>query len=280
MEIGSMSKSVSQPRYRYSLRLLEPLARILLGIPSPISRDAALMLQGAHSAPRTLHTENIPIDSSFFLVFNHYDRPGLSAWWGLAAIPVTIAAHRPREPRQVHFMMAREWHYPSGFNRWVTQPLTRWFFGQFARTYGCIGLPPALELDEYRGLGAVAIRRALALTRKTPPELLGVSPEGNTGCDLGLCKPLRGAGLMLLFLTHNTIPFLPVGIFEDENKTINVNFGAPFKLDLPGGLSKEERDNQAARQVMVQIGKLLPERMWGDYREEIKRQGVEALEYG
>lgn len=265
-----MSSNVSCPRYVYSPRLLLPLVRVLRGIPSSLSHDAALMLQGAHPPPRALNAQNIPPASSFFVVFNHYDRPGLGAWWGIAPIATTVAARRTREPREVHFMMAREWHYASGFNHWVKQPLVRWFFAQFAKTYGLIKLPPAFDTIEFRGQGVSAMRRAYALTRRDPPALIGVAPEGNTGAELGLCHPPRGAGLMLVLLPHDTMPVLPVGIFEDADQILNVNFGAPFRLAVPPQLSKDERGRQAARQVMVQIGKLLPERMWGVYRQEIQ----------
>lgn len=270
-----MTKNLS--RYHYSLHLLPPLIRILFGIRSSLSRDAALLLRGANPSPRALNTHTIPPDSPFLVVFNHYDRPGLGAWWGIAPIVTTITAHRTREPREVHFLMAREWVFPTGFDRWVKQPLIRWFFGQFAKTYECIGLPPALvDSNEFRGQGATAIRRALALTRRNPPALIGVAPEGNTGENLGLCQPPRGAGLMLMALTHETIPCLPVGIFEDAYQVIHVNFGAPFQIDVSPRLPKAQRDDESARQVMVQIGKLLPERMWGIYRHDIQTALLES----
>lgn len=266
-----MPAHLIQPRYRYSLRLLVPAIRVLLSIRSPLSHDAALMLRGANPPPRVLNAHNIPTDSSFIVVYNHYDRPGLGAWWGIAPIATTIAAQRTREPREVHFMMAREWHYAHGIGHWIVQPLTRWFFGQFAKTYDCIGLPPALlDSDEYRGQGATALRRALELTRRDLPELIGVAPEGNTGENLGLCYPPRGAGQMLLLLTRNTIPLLPVGIFEDDDQVLTINFGIPFMLAVSPRLSKLARDAESARQVMVQIGKLLPKRMWGVYHQAIR----------
>jgi hypothetical protein len=73
----------------------------------------------------------------------------------------------------------------------------------------------------------------------------------------------------LLMLTRDTIPILPAGIFEEDDRVLAVRFGAPFALCVPRNAPRAERDAQAARQVMVQIGKLLPERMWGAYREEI-----------
>ena len=259
----------SVARYTYSICLFSPAIRVLLGIRSSLSHDAALLLRGADPAPCVLNAENIPADSPFFVVFNHYDHPGLGSWWGIAPIVATIAAHRTCEPHEIHLMMAREWYYPSGFDHWVKQPLTHWFFGQFAKTYNGIGLPPALDMEQFRGQGASAIRHALALTRANPPEIIAVSPEGNTGSNLGLCRPPHGAGLMLMLLTYDAIPFLPVGIFQDKTERVHVNFGKPFRLNVPRQLSKAERDREASRQVMIQIGTLLPERMHGVYRQDI-----------
>ncbi len=261
----------SPPRYAYPYRLLLiPALKVLFGIPSSISRDSAAMLTGARPTPRVLNTENIPPDAPFVLTLNHYDRPGLAAWWGPATIICAIAARRTREPRDLRLAVAREWWYPRGLGRAVKQPLTRWFFGQIAKTYGMFQLPPVIDSTEYRGEGALAIRRALALTRGDQPQSVGLAPEGRTGENQALCKPPEGAGLFLLMLTHETIPILPAGIYEDDtDRVLTVRFGAPFQLCVPRGMPREERDAQAARQVMVQIGRLLPERMRGAYREDI-----------
>lgn len=266
-------KTLSPPRYSYALNLLlVPAFRVLLGIPSSISRDAARLLRGAHPEPRILHAENIPPASPFILTINHYDRPGLGAWWGAAAIACAIAARRTDEPRDVHLAITREWWYPGGFGRAVKQPLTRWFFGQLTKAYGLIRLPPVIGNDEFRGKGTLGIRRALALTRGDPPQLVGLAPEGRTGDHLSLCQPPAGAGLFLLMLTHAALPILPASIFEDgTDGVLTVRFGAPFQLSAPRALPREERDAQAARQVMIQIGRVLPERMWGVYREEIQK---------
>jgi hypothetical protein len=261
---------MTTPSYRYSPRLLIPLVRVLLGVRSTVCDDAALLLQGAHPSPRILTPENIPPDSPFALTINHYDRPGLGAWWGIAVLVTTIAARRTREPRQAHFAMAREWWYPRGFGKWIKQPLTRWCFGQIGKAYGAIRLPPVLDSGEFRGEGTFAIRGAVALARGENPELVGIAPEGQTGAGLGLRKPPPGAGLFLLLLTHDHIPILPAGLFEDDANTLTIRFGAPFDLRVPRALSRDERDTDAARQVMVAIGRLLPERMWGAYREEIR----------
>lgn len=250
----------------YSLRLLVPILRVLLNRPSSISHDAALLLRGARPAPRVLNIENIPASAPFLLILNHYDRPGLGAWWGGAVIATTIAA---RCAREIRLVMAREWWYPDGFGRRVKQPLTRWAFGKIARAYGILMLPPVLEA--YRGQGGVDVRRVIAATRGDPPALVALAPEGRTGPNLALCQPPAGAGLFLLMLTHDALACLPAGIFEDAANTLTVNFGAPFKLAAPKNLSKEERDGAAARQAMIEIGKLLPQKMWGVYRGEIQQ---------
>jgi len=255
---------------RYSAlhpRLVIPFMRALTGRPRVLSRDLDLMLQCAHPAPRALATENIPRASPFILVVNHYDRPGLGAWWGATLVLTTVTAHRTEEPREVHFMMAREWWYPTLWGRWVKQPLTRWMFGQLAKTYGLVTLPPVLE--QYRGTAAYAIRRALALTRGDNPQLVGLAPEGNTGQGLALCEPPPSGGLFLLMLAHGTIPFLPVGLYEED--TLIAKFGKPFDLQVPDTLPREQRDRAAARQVMTHIGALLPEKMWGVYERDIQK---------
>jgi hypothetical protein len=260
------------PRYVYSPRLLIPLVAVLLGRRRVLSRDAALLLRGVSPPPRVLDAHHVPSTTPFILTVNHYDRPGLAAWWGIAVVVTAVTAQRTAEPRELCFAMAREWWYPRGFGKWFKQPFTRWFFGKFSRAYGTIPLPPALEIEEFRGQGALAIRRALAMTRGESPALIGIAPEGRTGANLGLCFPPRGAGLFVLLMTHDRIPVLPAGIYEDDSdRVLTVRFGAPYALRVPHDLPRDTRDALAARQIMCAIGRLLPRRMWGVYREEIER---------
>jgi hypothetical protein len=232
------------------------------------------MIQDAPIPPRTMNTQNIPIDGNFILALNHYDRPEMGMWWSGALAVATIAKYRT-DPRELRPVMVREWWYPGGFGRLVKQPLTRWAFRQIAKAYKIALLPPAIE--EYKGTGGIDVRRVLTLTRGNQPELVAMAPEGYAGKNGTLKRLPDGAGLFLLLLSHDTIPFLPVGIYEDDENRLTANFGAPFMLCVPRTLSREERDREAARQVMVRIGKLLPERLWGAYREEIVQVNL-ALE--
>ncbi len=267
----------TRPRYPYPLHLVVfPALRVLLGMPSSPCRDAAPLLAHVRPQPRVLNAHNIPPEAPFVLVVNHYDRPGLGAWWGIMTMFCAISERRTREPRAIRFCMAREWWYPGGLGRLVKQPFTRWFFGQIAKTYGVIRLPPVLDSGLYRGEAVAPIRHAIALTRGSNPQLVGLAIEGHTGPGLALCRPPRGAGLFLLLLTHERLPCLPVGLFEDEQHALTVNFGEPVSLSVPRNLAREERDQAAIRRIMVEIGKLLPQRMWGVYREEITAAKVAA----
>jgi 1-acyl-sn-glycerol-3-phosphate acyltransferase len=258
------------PRYAYPIPLLiKPAVRVLFGIPSSISGDAALLLRGANPAPRVLNQEHIPSVSPFVLTINHYDRPGLGAWWAVSPIVCAIASRRAVDTRDIHMAMAREWWYPAGFGHIVKQPLTHWFFGQISKTYGTIRLPPIVGEKGLLSDGAISIRRAISLTRGEHPQLVGIAPEGQTGDHLSLCKPPPGAGIFLLMLTHNTVPILPAGIFEDDDGVLTVRFGPPYYLSVPPDTARDERDLKSAGLVMLQIGRLLPERMWGMYRKDI-----------
>ncbi len=254
---------LNSPRYTYSIHLLLlPALRVLLGVKSSISRDAALLLRGAHPTPRVLNAHNIPPASPFIAVQNHYDRPGLGAWWGGALVAHVIGAHRTREPREVRGIMAAEWWYPPGWQKLIKQPLTRWLFGRIAKTYGIVRLPPLI--DEYRGTAAPALKRAIALTRGADPALVALAPEGMGNEGGVLREPPAGAGLFMQLLSHDRIPFLPVGVYEEED-ALTANFGAPFELNVPRGLAREAKDREVCRQVMGEIARCLPKKIQGRY---------------
>ncbi len=260
-------------RYTYPLpHLVLPAFRVLFGFSSSIGRDAALLASSIQPAPRVLGAENVPAETPFVLVFNHYDRPGLGAWWGVSVLVHSVAGRRTREPRDVHLVMVREWWYPGGFGRLIKQPLTRWFFGRLAKAYGLVLFPPVVQEESFRGEGALSVRRALTLTSGELPQLVAIAPEGRTGENGALCEPPRGAGLFLLALTRSAIPCLPAGIYEDQEQRLTVSFGRQFSLCADRSGPREQKDRQAAARVMVEIGTLLPEKMWGTYRDALTKE--------
>ena len=60
----------------------------------------------------------------------------------------------------------------------------------------------------------------------------------------------------------------PVGLWEEDD-TLVVRFGAPFGLDVPHNLTREEQDRAAREAVMVAIGRELPPSYRGVYAEVI-----------
>ena len=223
-----------------------------------------MFFAGVSPPPRIIDAELIPSEQPFLAIFNHYESARAAAWWGPLLISGAIAARRTREPREVRWIMAREWWYPRGLGRWVKQPFTRVAFARLAQVYGLVLVPPILEGFTTRGEGMSGVRHALALTRGKTPALVGLAPEGRTGPGASLCEPPPGAGLFLLLLTHDTLPCVPVGIYE-EGATLILRFGAPFQLTVPRTPDRDLRDRAAATQAMLAIGRLLPERLLGAY---------------
>ncbi len=262
----------THPPYKNVPRVIASvLWHLARGAPASVTPIERQLLAEMTPPPRVKGDDLIPTELPFIAIFNHYESTRVAAWWGPLLMTRVIAERRTREPRQVRWIMAREWWYPSGFGRAVKQPLTRLLFARLAQVYGFVLVPPVLSGDLTRGEGVEGIRHALALTRGGAPALVGLAPEGNTGPGGALQEPPSGVGLFLLLLTHDKIPLLPIGWYEDECGVMTFNFGAPFQLHAPRINDRRARDHAAATHVMAAIGRLLPERLWGAYREEIGR---------
>jgi hypothetical protein len=285
----------TRPRFKnVPLALTTLLWDLTRGAPAPLVAVERRLFSGMTPPPRVSSDEFIPTDSPFIAIFNHYESESAASWWGPFLMTGVIAERRTHarrlencpgrvgegvqriEPRgdatRIRWLMAREWWYPRGFGRHFKQPLTRLFFERLARVYGFVRVPPVLNGDLTRGEGVAGVRQALALTRGDDPALVGLAPEGNTGPGGALREPPSGAGLFLLHLTHEKIPLLPIGWYDDEEGDLTIRFGEPFHLHLPKMNDRRARDRAAATQAMTAIGRLLPRRLWGAYREEISQE--------
>ena len=283
----------TRPRYKNVPRVLVSVFwDLALGAPAPLNHIERILFAGMTPAPEVTGSRFIPPDSPFVAIFNHYESARAAAWWGPLLMTSVIAEHRRRatgqgelpslkpigesetgvgaDPTRIRWLMASEWWYPSGFGRLVKQPLTRFLFGRLAKVYGFVRVPPVLDGDSTRGEGVAGVRRALALTHGEHPALVGLAPEGNTGPGGALREPPSGVGLFLLHLTHENIPLLPISWYENERGLLTINIGAPFHLIVPRMKDRHARDRAAAKLAMTAIGRLLPQRLWGAYREEIE----------
>jgi 1-acyl-sn-glycerol-3-phosphate acyltransferase len=267
------------------------------GTPASLTEVEKKLFAGMTPPPRVTGEQVIPRLSPFVVVSNHFETARVASWWGPFLMTELIEERRNRAVRQgdlprrenarlkpgeqvdssrIRWLMAREWWYPRGFGRLVKQPLTRMLFGRIARVYGFILVPPVLDGDLTRGEGVAGVRQALALTRGEHPSLVGLAPEGGTGPGGALKEPPSGVGLFLLMLSHGKIPLLPIGWYEDKRGGLTINFGAPFPLLVPERSDRRARDRAIVMQAMTAIGRLLPERLWGAYREEIVSRGGEV----
>jgi 1-acyl-sn-glycerol-3-phosphate acyltransferase len=253
--------------------VLAPLLwHLLSGQPGALSALADHLFAGMTPPPRILRPEFIPPESPFVIVFNHYESPTAASWWGPLLISRAITAQRTRAPYEPRWLMAREWWYPPGLGRLVKQPLTYLLFVRLAQAYGFVLVPPVLSGGLTRGEGVAGVRHALALTRGPNPQLVGLAPEGHTGPGGALKEPPQGTGLFLLLLTHEAIPCLPVAWYENAARGLTIQFGEPFQLSVPRIKDRHARDRAAATQALTAIASLLPARLWGAYKEGIRKQ--------
>lgn len=260
----------SSTRARQLALTLPPLVwHLVSGRPVRFGRLAETATAGFTPAPKIYGAEFIPPVSPFIVVLNHYESSRSAAWWGPLILNGVIEHARTAGPRTVRWVLAREWWYPRGIGRAIKQPATRLFLARAAQVFDFVVVPPILTGDLTRGEGVEGVRHALALTRGPLPQIVGIAPEGRGGPGGTLAVPPQGAGIFLSLLSHGAVPFLPVGWYDEEDRTITAHFGPPFMLkDVPPA-DRHKRDCAAAAQVMIEIGHLLPERLWGVYHDQI-----------
>jgi hypothetical protein len=234
---------------------------------SPIFRSIAWDVM--HQRPRSLHSdaltllaakglpllvksrEYIPVHGPFLLVINHYTRPGLGVWWSGLAVTSVL-------PLDLHWIITSAWTDSP-----VT-PLTRWVLTRVAQIYRLTTMPPLSPDPRHTVQRAAAVRRVINYARQTNEPVIALSPEGRDFPGSRLGDPPPGAGRFMVHLAHILKSIIPVGVYG-EDQTLCLNFGPPFTLNLPVGLSTAEQDLLASRIVMNHIANLLPVNLRGTY---------------
>jgi len=263
----------SRPDYHVAPSLALSIAgSVLLGRRRRFSSDARRLVQGFRPPPRVENAHWIPRDGPFVLITNHYFKSGYRVWWGIAAIAAAVAGARSGAPEMV-WMQSNRWTYPDRLRSSLLTPLTKVAFTRLASTYGFVPTPPMPRDERYTAEGAQSVRLMLSLLEA--PDLaarpaIGMAPEGRDNeADGSLIEPPPGTGRFLVHLARRGLSFVPAGVCEREG-SLTARFGAPFSLHMPPGCFKQEQDRLASTQVMVAIGRLLPEELWGVYAEQIK----------
>ena len=202
-------------------------------------------------------SEHIPASGPFLLTINHYGRPGFMAWWLVFALSANL-------PVAVHWIMTGAWIFPGKWYEALVGRLTTWLFRQIAGVYGFTNMTPIAPYSNEVEGRARAVRRALAYARSTPQPVIGLAPEGRNHPDAVLGPLPPGVGRFVARLAPLCQPILPAGIYELDDRPC-LQFGAPYRLELPGGLSSDALDAQAGRVVMRAIAAQLPPHLRGEY---------------
>jgi 1-acyl-sn-glycerol-3-phosphate acyltransferase len=248
------------PPYRITLPLaLRGIAAIAWGRRRSLAHDALTVLGHMPEFPLVRGADHIPEDGGFVVVANHYERPGL--WMAWSAILISHAV-QTRTALETHWIAIQEWETFSLWGIAIPRWVIRLVFERAFSTYGIIAMPPS---DAPAAARAGAMRASTGMARRG--SILGLMPEGTVGTTPELLEAREGAGLFLLLLAATGVRILPVGLYEEGGRLV-AHFGDPFPLHLPVGVPKNDRDSWARDRVMRAIKELVPEPLWGAYRNK------------
>lgn len=246
------------PHYSYPPRTVLGLAaNVLFGRRRSFRADGQACLARLEPPLRLLRAENVPTSGPCLITFNHYYRPGFDAWWMALAIAATA-------PVDVHFIMTGELTYPGKWYAPLGMTLSRALLRRLSKIYGFTSMPPMPPRPKDVQARARSVRAALAYAKEHPHAILGLAPEGGDQPGGVLNWPPSGAGRFLALLEGAGFPILPVGTYEEAGEFC-LQFGEPFRLRLPSGVTNEARDRATARIVMAAIARLVPARLRGEF---------------
>jgi len=249
------------PRYEFPRPQLAWFGlHLLVGRQRSLLRDCQTFLRTNRHPRRVEGIDHVPAAPPFVLVANHYERAGLWPYHCGMIVTGLIAQARPAV-RHIRWVITSEWYGRRLGPLPIPPSLYRWTFRRVARVHGLAIMPRR---------ASEALARAAALRdifRTLERDSVGLMPEaGGSGT---LRPPLEGSGLFVHLLSKQGVPIIPVGLWDDGG-TLVVSCGPPLALALAGG-DRVEQDRALREQMMVAIGRLLPERQWGVYREAIQR---------
>ncbi len=255
-----MAGEPQQHNYEFPWRPRIPFAfDLLFGRHRSFAHDSGLVMDNNPYPRRFEGFDRLPPDSTFVIVINHFNRPGLHPYHCAMAVSVEVARRRPGRP-ELSWLLTSEWYDARIGPVPVPVWMTRWTFSRIDRIYGLIVLPRREQLVMAR---ASSLRRVLGKLTKSP---FAIMPEG--GGPGRLIEPPAGSGLFLNILWQHGYPLYPLGIFE-KGETLVLRVGEPFEVAAPRSLSREEQDRVAREKMMVAIGRLLPREYWGAYESAI-----------
>jgi len=256
---------VKRVQFPSPLRLvLRIVGAVLLHRRLDFRKEAQGVIKQLNPPLQIIGAENIPETGPCVVTMNHYSRPGFQAWWMALAISAIV-------PAQIHWIMAAAWTTPKRWKAWWWVPFTSWVFQKVADTFGFSTMPPMPPNPQQVAWRAKSVRQVLRYVRdelshaEGPAPLIGLAPEGGDMPGGVVSMPPSGTGRFIEQLARMGLQIAPVAVFIDEGG-MAVNFGPPYWLDLPTGLTRDENDECVRRQVMSAIARLAPEEIQGDFR--------------
>jgi 1-acyl-sn-glycerol-3-phosphate acyltransferase len=246
------------PSYSYPPHLATGLiANVLFGGQRSFRSDGLACIERLKPSLHIIGEENIPQGGPCIITFNHYYRPGFSAWWMAIALAATV-------PAEIHFVMTGELTYPGKWYAALGMAGSHWLLRRLSGIYGFTSMPPMPPRPGDVKERARSVRRALIYAKNYPKAILGMAPEGGDQPGGLLSRPPAGAGRFAILLADQGFPCLPVGCFEEAGM-FSLSFGPPYRLQVPCGLSADEKDRQSAQILMAAIAAQLPERLRGEF---------------
>ncbi|MHB8625354.1 MAG: lysophospholipid acyltransferase family protein [Aggregatilineales bacterium] len=252
---------MASPRPKYPLPLaifLSVSGSIFFGVPRrSIARDSTKLLDSHAPRPIITGIEHIPKSGALMIVANHHQRENM--WIGWAGAMVTEAVNSVRPARTPVRIVVTDSQRMKVFGQELAIPFSRYFLRRVAHFWEMIPMPT----DPRAITGhAHSLRTTLGVLKHGLPVLL--FPEGERGRAYRLIEAMPGTGTFIA-LASRRAAILPCSFWED---------GDLFRGQISPPLVITRSDDSAVReQVMVAIGRLLPESMWGRYAEAIRHTG-------
>jgi hypothetical protein len=261
MKPGDLLQPAIASRYEFPRPQLAWFGvHLLFGWRRSFLRDCQTFLRTNPYPRRVEGIDHVPAAPPFVLVANHYARQGLWPYHCGMIVTGLIAQARPAV-HHIRWVITSEWYGRRLGPLPIPPSVYRWTFRRVAQVYGLATMPR--RASEALARAAVLRDTFRALER----EPVGLMPEaGGSGT---LRQPPEGSGLFVHLLSKRGVPIIPVGLWDDGD-TLVVTCGPPLGLALAGG-DRVEQDRALREQMMVAIGRLLPERQWGVYRDAIQR---------
>jgi hypothetical protein len=246
------------PKYPYPRNTIAGLVHDAILLRHRVFReDAVACIRGLKPPLHVLGQENIPQRGPCVVMVNHYCREGFAAQWIALAIAATF-------PVDMHWVMTGELTYPGRWYAPLGMVLSKFALHRIARVYGFTPMPPMPPRQKDLEERAASVRKVLEVVRHAKNPILGLAPEGGDSADGKLARPASGVGRFGLLLSNAGLKFIPVGVYE-EGGVFVIHFGESYVLKIKSGLSSEDKDLQAAQVIMMNIAKLLPENLRGEF---------------